>query len=907
MIPGLDFLRTIPTKLMDRVKPMLPPPVVCTQPQPIEEMLPYETFLEVDGRTLLLLSDGSLGCVWELAPLPHEILGDGLLSGQVKAITRVLESVAEERATFQLIWDSTPSKDFALPDYATAPTTIAQKIMVKRIRAIQAKADDPQGGLACMRRRLYLTFRLQSPVRLGLDSRVNGLLGGQVTSTLDKQADLLTKAQEELTAHMRTIEDGITNAGLTWRRGDASLFLEITRTALHSYANLRDSVTNRMEINKEARLGDQIATDFLEMASWGIQLGNQETSDADTVQVLSWAQQPPNVYYGMLAYLLQIPEPVRVVVNLRPCIDMQDIDFKSQLLRKALDARGVRQLQEIQETQTRMTYGEKLMWVGFHVMIRNVGCTLANLREKNVARAIANQIQTKIGLPFIIENYSAPAIFFLCLPLAYRPDAGKFTMRERRVLSASLGPYLPLYGGFPGTPSRVQLMQNRAGDPIYLSPRDSETSPHLAILASSGGGKSFFLANHLTAEKAAFPDSLDFIIDNKTSYEILAKTFGEEGGYMLAKPPKTFPNIFLGQADDDRISIIVGILRTAISLASPTADLGAEHSMVLKLAVKKTFGANYIDAATEFSEGILVRKESSGKVVVPRLSDVCDKFTEVCREQDYTQEIAQWLRGKLSPYFGQGPYASIFDQYCVAESDPPTPAITLYDLDGVSGDPILCTLTTQICISEILRQVKRPENKGRIGRLVIEEAGVLGAKSVELVAFVVDAWKTFRKLGYSCIGLTNQVDDYRTKPAPKTMWEISPNKLILRMLQDEIDKACMEDREKGIPKLIPNEHYGNLVRTLQKRNGIYSQAFWWGDEVRGTFTYAPTGYDYWLAASKPCEVETVDKVAAQVGSYAKALGWLAHRAPFGFRDANARDVRGILDSELSSISHTEVP
>jgi hypothetical protein len=75
------------------------------------------------------------------------------------------------------------------------------------------------------------------------------------------------------------------------------------------------------------------------------------------------------------------------------------------------------------------------------------------------------------------------------------------------------------------------------------------------VLASSGGGKSFWLANYLCGEKALFPDSLDFIIDNKTSYEVFAKVFGQEGGYILAKPPQTFPNVFLGQADEDRVSM----------------------------------------------------------------------------------------------------------------------------------------------------------------------------------------------------------------------------------------------------------------------------------------------------------------------------------------------------------------
>ena len=212
-------------------------------------------------------------------------------------------------------------------------------------------------------------------------------------------------------------------------------------------------------------------------------------------------------------------------------------------------------------------------------------------------------------------------------------------------------------------------MLSRAGEPIYLSSRDSPMSQHIAVLATSGAGKSFWLANYLCGDRALHPTSLDFIIDNKTSYEILAKFLGEEGRFALSKPPATFPNIFLGQLDDDRLRVMVAILRTAIVLASPNAELTAEHSMILGDSIRKTFEANYVDAATTFRDGQLVRR-AAGMVHVPRLSQVVDKFVEVCQEKSLSQEYAGWLRAKLSPYCGQGPYASVFDRDVIATAEP---------------------------------------------------------------------------------------------------------------------------------------------------------------------------------------------------------------------------------------------
>jgi hypothetical protein len=242
----------------------------------------------------------------------------------------------------------------------------------------------------------------------------------------------------------------------------------------------------------------------------------------------------------------------------------------------------------------------------------------------------------------------------------------------------------------------------------------------------------------------------------------------------------------------------------------------------------------------------------------------------------------------------------MFDRECIAAPEAPTPAVTLVDLDGVSADPILCTLTAQICISDILRQVKRKENAGRTGRLIIEEAGVLGDKSKELVGFAQEAWKTFRKLGYTCIGLTNEVDDYRLKAAPRTIWQISPTKVILPMLRDELAKACSEDRLNGVPRLIGSDHQGQLIASLRKIDGVFSQGLWLG-ERQGTFTYAPTGYDYWLAASKPEEVASVERLATALGGsgrYWRAVSWLARNRPAGFRGDDHR-VRAMTDEELT--------
>ncbi len=877
----------------DRFRGVRVPDVASAQPRHIGDILPYEAVFEHEGCTMVLLEDGSLGVAWSMGLVGHEALTGQQLTYQLASVVQALDAVAGEKATCQLIWDSSPSSRFAVPTYDEKPETYAQRIMSERFGMIRKLAENRGGDLRCMHRQLWLTLRWQREGRLGLDEEMPGFFAGTPSSTLEATAARLSQDVRELREAITLLEEGLRTAGVAARRCDAKAFLALVRSGHHSVAARERGFA---AFNPAEPLGTQAAVEFVSCTPFGIQLGDD---DPDTLQVLSWAQKPVHAFDGMMAYLLQIPEPIRVVLTVRGCKSLDDLSQKEFFLRFALDAVGKRQYKEITETQTRLAHNEKAYWVGLHLVVRNSGCTLEQLQTRNAGQLVANRLRQWIGIPFVVETHAAPLMYRQCLPLGYTPTSGIYTRRERRVLTTELSKYLPVFSGFPGVETKTQMMLSRAGEPIYLSSRDSPTSQHMAVLATSGGGKSFWMANYLCGDRALHPTSLDFILDNKTSYEVLAKVFGEEGQYLLAKPPATFPNIFLGALDDDRLRVIVSILRTAIVLASPQAELTAEHSMILSEALRKTFEANYVDARTLFVDGKLVAKPAES-VHVPRLSQVVDKFIQVCEEKSIPLEYASWLRAKLSPFCGQGPYANIFDREVIASAEAPTPAVTLIDLDGVAEDPILCTLTAQICISDILRQVKRKENVGRTGRLIVEEAGVLGSRNPELVGFVQTAWKTFRKLNYTCIGLTNEVDDYRLKDAPRTIWQISPTKVILPMSPDERAKAASEDRVTGVPRLIGSDHHVELIASLRKRDGVYSQGLWIGDTV-GTFTYAPTGYDYWLAASKPEEVTTVDRLAAAIGGahpYWEAVSWLARHKPFGFRTEDRR-VRPMTDAEIA--------
>jgi hypothetical protein len=338
------------------------------------------------------------------------------------------------------------------------------------------------------------------------------------------------------------------------------------------------------------------------------------------------------------------------------------------------------------------------------------------------------------------------------------------------------------------------------------------------------------------------------------------------------------------------------------------ARVGAIEEMLLSQAVRATFEQNELDATTQYAEGSLQERRLD-KVKIPRLSDVVDNLFPICAKSGVSNAVADALAGYLAPFVGSGPYAALFDSEEFDQADPPTPGVSLFDIDAVSGHPVLATLTTQVILCEILRQIRRPENLGRPGMLVIEEAGVLAGNSPELVSFIGAAWKTFRKLGFSCVGLTNEVDDYARKPGPREIWNVSPNKIILRMLEKDLQKALAGSGDGTTPPLIEDKQVGELIASLTKKDGAYSQGLWWSDEATGTFVFIPTGFDYWCAASKPIEVATVYEVAEAMGKverpYFAAVQWLAQNFPTGVRSPIG-GLRKLTEEELASARERSV-
>ncbi len=759
-------------------RPITPHPAIFRQGASFNDCLLLEDSFEsaVPGIespvTMFLTKDGALGAGFWLAPLPHETLTEEALSARMDRIVDALAAASLKGRvsglTFQLISDVEPDASVFPSQLAAGGATFAAHIARVRFEALSAYARAPTNGMRLVRRRVLLTVRLNG------EHPLKGS-GAFSRDELDHASIVFGRRVRDLGEVLSKLHAGLLAASFTPRTATREEMLLFLRDTFHSLAQRHaEPVRHGLPSNGSRPLGDQALYHALNVCPSGIGVG------VDSWQVATLLEMPETTTVGMGIRLMSLTETHRVVVNLRPVLKGAGLSFKRALVAHATDAQGVRLRDDLDAVDDRLQGNEVLLALSWHIFVRNEAIPLARLADERLGEGgamggVASRLTAAFGTTLRQETLCAPLVFASCLPFQNSPDLVALVGREMLALSHNAVSLLPLFGGFPGSSLPMMQMMSRGGERVSLNPRDAQGASHVAILGGSGGGKSFLTANLICSFLAAHPKGRVFIIDKKTSYGVLAQLAGEESSSQFLSPPKNFPNVFQGGCDEDVLPSIVGLFQTAISLVSPRIEMAAQESRILSDAIRAAFEEKERQAVSAFDPGTgKIARVQSNQMALPTLSDVVTHLESACAALEFPETIGRKLREALSPFVGKGPYARFFDSPGEKHLSAKLPQITLCDLDGVASDPILMVLTVQAVILEIARLVRPKDGENpEPSLLIIEEVGVLAGESPALVAFIRDAWKTLRKFGVTCVGLTNEVSDYTSKPGPQEIWNVS--------------------------------------------------------------------------------------------------------------------------------------
>jgi hypothetical protein len=295
---------------------------------------------------------------------------------------------------------------------------------------------------------------------------------------------------------------------------------------------------------------------------------------------------------------------------------------------------------------------------------------------------------------------------------------------------------------------------------------------------------------------------------------------------------------FRGHYDESKIQFLTHLLKTAILLTSPNFEFEAEHTSCISDALKRSYLRKVDLQGMEFRLGDLAFSETKDSVEIT-IDEFIESLAELPAERgERLQEPVESLISKLSPFFGDGIYASYFSN--LAECSTSQASFFIYDLDALAKDPTLQTLMTMSVIEEIRSVIKR--NPGRGGVIVLEELGMLGKDNETARSFIIEAAETFRKLGYWLIGLTPRPQNYFTIPAANALWSAADNFVFLQMSPDNV-KYLKETSD------LIDEASAQIIESLKTVRGSHADVFYLDKKKQraGAFRFEQTRYDRWLA------------------------------------------------------------
>lgn len=860
-----------------------PPELTAPRALRIADQLPYDSVYDPGpGQPLVVvLDDEGLGTVWRLPLQDPETWAPDAMDKTATRIARALLEVDAPDALLQLRYVVRPAfgSPFDVPEPTTGPELVRAERSAHLERWAQGGTLGDRSSFRTLQRQLFLTLRLEPPT-----DRPRWLSGPTDPTVAVVRAHEAFQARvTRLLAAAGDLSHALTTQRLVPEPCDADTILALLRAPWASQSAWQTDPALRRPLDPTTRLADQVAKNAVRLSPRGLQVGE------DSKEVLTWLGLPSQLSVGAMASLLSLDLPVEATLTLRPKVPTFDLGWKRIQADAPLpSAKRRAQRQDLDWVdELRENHGETLVGVSLTLVVTSEGTALEDLPTRGLGRAVERALRED-GLDVAVVEDVAPLLFLRSQPLAIKAvDVPRLGL-ERRVLAPSvLAGLLPLWGGFEGlattSDEAVLLAHSRAGDPIGLSLDAAETAPHVAVLGTTGSGKSALVGSLVLGLAAQDPRTRVFVVDSLASLTNAGALLGEHGGgFTLVQPPHHHPPVWAGRPTTDRLRLFVELLRAAMRLndANTDARWTAEHNALLEHGIQQAYIARDREASTALGLDTALFTEAPPARQRPtlRLRDVVDQFAEGTARLGLPSALASDLTSMLRPCLGSGGYADFFDRPGVEPPEERTPAMTLFDL-GQLTDPGLRSLLTALCVSEVFRQMLRPENRGHPAVLVIEEIGVT-LREPAMAQFVTESWVRLRKAGVRCIGVGNRVQDFQTSEAGRAIWALSPNHVISALPTAERRAA-----QSGAWPLVTDPIQAEVLASLQIVRGSISEYLWdVVDHRSGTFAMLPSPIDYWAANTHPAEGANFRVAMEALGSAKAALQWLAARFPNGVRD-----------------------
>ena len=504
------------------------------------------------------------------------------------------------------------------------------------------------------------------------------------------------------------------------------------------------------------------------------------------------------------------------------------------------------------------------------------------------------QLETLLFRMGYSEKKRGDSVVRTSLPLNYVQQSRTLLRRDTPHLTESLSHMCPIFIEYLGVPDPGIIMNNRAGQPIYLDLFGSlVVTGHSLIVGTTGSGKSFAFNNILMGTRVKYRPKV-WIIDKGDSYESLCVVLG--GNYIrLATEPFVEPitnrmiypiciNPFFLNRDEDGNNEIPGndeimFIADLLVMAMTTGNGDATRSVHAK-----TTPLLYKALSEFFADWIEKRPHDE-----PIMSD----FMVQLAKTNFTGLAGQDLVELLSLFYGKGPYAAIFDGKLQVdwEND-----FTVLETQRMAKSNALGIVTLALFRQiDLYCKYKLPKPRKKL--IAVDEAWAT-LSSPTAAAALAGFYREMRKYNAGCLLISQTVGDFVRILSAEAKSSGDNQDGILENTSHYFFLACSESDYKLAQDNLSFTHEEvTLWRSLASLPPLYSEVFYrmrtkTNQYYSGVFRLFASSVQLWIASSSPDDFalrekktqelmvsnDVDEKIARQ-----RAIVQLAKQYPYGAR------------------------
>jgi type IV secretory pathway VirB4 component len=495
-----------------------------------------------------------------------------------------------------------------------------------------------------------------------------------------------------------------------------------------------------------------------------------------------------------------------------------------------------------------------------------------------------------------VENTRGDAVVRSSMPMNFRPESMKMLRRDTPHLTGSLSHLCPLYLEYQGVPDPAILMNNRAGEPIFIDLwSDQVNTAHGLICGTTGSGKSFTFNNLLMALRVKYRPKV-WIIDKGDSYESLCLVL--DGNYVrLATEPFIEPvsgktvqpiciNPFWIQKDDNGRNVMPALEDKFFitRMLCMMMNSGDGSSKTDKTVRQVTVSLIY-KALDDFYSDWLDRRPFDE----PRFSD----FIPYLQGTNFDDQRGQSVVDSLTLYYGNGPFAALFDGYLQVNWDND---FTVLETQRMAKSPALGAVTLAL-FRQIDLYCKFKLKRGRKKIVAVDEAWATLSDPTAAAA-LASFYRELRRYNAGCLLISQTVKDFVNLVKAESGNAGDAQDGILENTSHYFFLACSaSDYHIAQQELAFTNEEVALWRSLASLPPIFSEVFY---RIRtkqnifysGVFRLFSSPMTLWVASSHPDDFQMRETKTQEIVreldipealARQKAISTLSKSHPFGAR------------------------